>query len=285
MAYIRQVLQHSDPHNEEYVTKQITGKILTTTYQATENSSDDTFNAAKQLAESIGAAFFDWNVDKQVSSYTRAVETSLGRPLNWDQDDVALQNIQARSRIPGIWMLTNVLGALLISTNNRSEADVGYATMDGCTSGSIAPIAAVDKHFVLHWLKWAQEKLNYPGLHYVNQLNPTAELRPQEQLQTDENDLMPYFILQSIERLAIRGWKSPSEVFCILKEEQLEEDDLLKVHIRKFFTLWSKNQWKRERVAPAFHIDDFNVDPRTWCRFPILSGGYQQEIEAMDAIS
>ena len=285
MAYIRQVLQHSDPHNEEYVTKQITGKILTTTYQATENSSDDTFNAAKQLAESIGAAFFDWNVDKQVSSYTRAVETSLGRPLNWDQDDVALQNIQARSRIPGIWMLTNVLGALLISTNNRSEADVGYATMDGCTSGSIAPIAAVDKYFVLHWLKWAQEKLNYPGLHYVNQLNPTAELRPQEQLQTDENDLMPYFILQSIERLAIRGWKSPSEVFCILKEEQLEEDDLLKVHIRKFFTLWSKNQWKRERVAPAFHIDDFNVDPRTWCRFPILSGGYQQEIEAMDAIS
>jgi len=68
------------------------------------------------------------------------------------------------------------------------------------------------------------------------------------------------------------------------QEQQLEEDDLLKEHIRKFFKLWSRNQWKRERVAPAFHIDDFNVDPRTWCRFPILSGGYEEEINAMDEL-
>ena len=262
--------------------KCITRRLLTTAYQATQNSSKDTYEAAQKLAESIGATFFKWDVDEDVASYTKTVAASLGRQLTWETDDLALQNIQARSRIPGIWMLTNVLGALLISTNNRSEADVGYATMDGCTSGSIAPIAAVDKYFILEWLRWAEHQLDYPGLQYVNRLNPTAELRPQEQDQTDENDLMPYATLQAIERLAIRDWRPPTEVFNILNEQQLEKPELLKEHIRKFFTLWSRNQWKRERVAPAFHMDDFNVDPRTWCRFPILSGGYHEELIALD---
>ena len=274
----------NDSAQEEHICKHITGKLLTTAYQATQNSSDDTYNAARELAESVGAVFFKWSIDQDVASYTQTIEKCLGRELKWETDDIALQNIQARSRIPGIWMLTNVLGSLLISTNNRSEADVGYATMDGCTSGSIAPIAAVDKYFILKWLKWAEENLNFPGLSYVNSLNPTAELRPQEQAQTDEGDLMPYAILQAIERLAIRDWMPPSEIFHTLREQRMEDDTLLKEHIRKFFKLWSRNQWKRERVAPAFHMDDFNVDPRTWCRFPILSGGYEEELKAMDAL-
>jgi NAD+ synthase (glutamine-hydrolysing) len=36
------------------------------------------------------------------------------------------------------------------------------------------------------------------------------------------------------------------------------------------------NQWKRERTAPSFMLDDFNVDPRSWCRFPILNGGFKR---------
>jgi NAD+ synthase (glutamine-hydrolysing) len=48
--------------------------------------------------------------------------------------------------------------------------------------------------------------------------------------------------------------------------------------IRRFFTLWSRNQWKRERYAPSFHVDDENLDPKTWCRFPILSGGFEKEL-------
>jgi NAD+ synthase (glutamine-hydrolysing) len=48
--------------------------------------------------------------------------------------------------------------------------------------------------------------------------------------------------------------------------------------VEKFFTLWCRNQWKRERYAPSFHLDDHNLDPKTWCRFPILSGGYAREL-------
>jgi NAD+ synthase (glutamine-hydrolysing) len=47
--------------------------------------------------------------------------------------------------------------------------------------------------------------------------------------------------------------------------------------IRRFFVRWSRNQWKRERYAPSFHVDDENLDPQTWCRFPILPGGFEKE--------
>ena len=153
--------------------------------------------------------------------------------------------------------------------------------MDGDTSGSISPIAAVDKHFIIHWLRWAEEHLDYPALSYVNGLQPTAELRPLENKQTDEDDLMPFAILVAIERQAIRDHKSPIEVYEILSKENLEPNELLKAHITKFFRLWSRNQWKRERIAPSFHLDDFNVDPRTWCRFPILSSGFTEELEVL----
>ena len=257
--------------------EEITRQLLTTAYQATGNSSNETFSSAKNLADSLGATFYNWNIDNEVSEYRSTIETAIGRTLTWDQDDITLQNIQARARSPIIWMLANLEGKLLLATSNRSEGGVGYATMDGDTSGSISPIAGVDKHFVLNWLKFAESELGFNGLKHVNDLTPTAELRPEDQHQTDEEDLMPYEVLMKIEREAILNGNSPKKVFESLKSEY--ENDSLKDWIRKFFRLWTRNQWKRERYAPSFHFDDFNIDPRSWYRFPILSGGYMEELE------
>jgi NAD+ synthase (glutamine-hydrolysing) len=176
-------------------------------------------------------------------------------------------------------MLANVNRAVLLTTSNRSEGDVGYATMDGDTSGSLAPIAGLSKVFILQWLRWAEKNLGQSGLQHVNNLQPTAELRPLERNQTDEDDLMPYTVLAEIERHAIVERKSPPQVFQSMKDNY--DTELLKGWIRKFFRLWSANQWKRERIAPAFHLDDLNVDPRTWCRFPILSSGFAEELELL----
>ena len=264
--------------------KELMGELLTTAYQGTINSSNDTFHSAKTLAESLGAKFYSWMIDEEVESYTKKIETAIGRKLTWEQDDIALQNIQARTRSPIIWMLANLNNALLLSTSNRSEGDVGYTTMDGDTSGSIAPIAGVDKHFIRQWLIWAETNLDRPGLAAVNSLSPSAELRPLERTQTDEKDLMPYSVIVEIERLAIRDRRSPVDVFLLLKDELGLEDALLKEYIKKFFRLWSRNQWKRERLAPAFHLDDFNIDPKTWYRFPILSGGFAEELIQLDQI-
>jgi len=262
----------------------ITHHLLTCAYQSSVNSSEATFTSAEQLANSVGATFYRWSIDEEVSSYTHKIETILQRKLQWETDDIALQNIQARVRSPSIWMLANIERKLLITTSNRSEGDVGYATMDGDTSGSIALLAGIDKHFLLKWLQWAEKTLGYTGLQWVNALAPSAELRPSEQEQTDEKDLMPYAVIVAIERLAIKDRKSPVEVYHELNRQKLESSSLLKVHIARFFRLWARNQWKRERTAPSFHVDDFNVDPRSWCRFPILSGGFEKELLALEAL-
>ena len=254
--------------------------LLTCVYQATKFSSSQTLEAARELAQSLGAQFYHWNIDDEVESYRAKVETALGRSLAWQTDDVALQNIQARARSPVVWLLANVKGAILLTTSNRSEGAVGYATMDGDTSGSLAPIAGLSKVFLLQWLKWAESQLGHTGLRRINGLEPTAELRPPERKQTDESDLMPYAVLARIESLAIRERKSPKDVFEEMKGENPDQDEL-KGHIRKFFRLWAANQWKRERFAPSFHLDDMNIDPRTWCRFPILSSGFREELDGL----
>ena len=262
--------------------KELVRQLLTCAYQGTVNSSDETFRSAQELADSIGARFHHWGIDEEVSGYVGKIEGALGRELTWQTDDLALQNIQARVRAPGIWLLANVQNCLLLTTSNRSEASVGYCTMDGDTAGSISPIAGVDKAFVKQWLRWAETELGYPALRHVNALQPTAELRPLADQQTDERDLMPYPLLNRIERLAFYDRLSPRQVLAVLEGEHTGFDaEQLTTYVRRFYTLWSRNQWKRERYAPSFHLDDYNVDPRSWLRFPILSGGFAEELAGL----
>ncbi len=258
--------------------------LLTCVYQASDNSGKVTRNAARAVAEGVGAEFHELNIAPVVHQYISMIEKSVGRRLTWKQDDVVLQNIQARVRSPSVWMLANMKNALLVSTSNRSEAAVGYATMDGDTSGGLSPIAGIDKAFLRHWLRWMEQTgphgaHPFPFLRQVNGQAPTAELRPPGDKQTDEDDLMPYELLDAIERAAILNKLSPVEV---LQQMQLGfpqySTEQLKVWIKRFFNLWCRNQWKRERYAPSFHLDDENLDPKTWCRFPILSGGYTREL-------
>lgn len=263
--------------------------LLLCVYQSTRNSSSTTRDAAKVVAEGVGAQFLELDVDHLVESYTSLITAAEGRPLTWEGDDLALQNIQARARGPSVWMLANLRGSLLLATSNRSEAAVGYATMDGDTCGGLSPIAGIDKAFLRHWLRWMEEEgprlwRPIPQLSAVNVQAPTAELRPPGAGQTDEQDLMPYDLLDAIERAAIRDKKAPLGVYRTMRGQFPEIERLqLAAWVERFFRLWCRNQWKRERYAPSFHVDDENLDPKTWCRFPILSGGFDREIEEMHA--
>lgn len=261
--------------------------LLHCVYQATKNSSQTTRNAAATVAEGIGAAMSYLEIDEFVEGYVCGVEQILGRKLGWGTDDLALQNIQARVRAPSVWLLANVKNALLLSTSNRSEAAVGYATMDGDTAGGLSPIAGIDKAFLRRWLRWLETEgpiglHPIPALAAVNTLAPTAELRPLENKQTDEDDLMPYEVLDPIERAVIHDKQSPVEVFRLMRSRFPQySTPQLHLWVERFFRLWARNQWKRERYAPSFHVDDENLDPKTWCRFPILSGGFKRELEEL----
>lgn len=260
--------------------------LLTCVYQATANSGKITETAAESLANEIGAEYHFFNVDPLLQGYKEMVTAAIGRPLNWEQDDIALQNIQARVRAPGIWMMTNIKGSLLLTTSNRSEAAVGYATMDGDTCGGLCPLGGVDKTFLRNWLKaFENDSISGCGpvrsLQLVNVQEPTAELRPQDQEQKDEEDLMPYDVLDTIEKASIRDKKSPTLIYNLLLSEFAQSNEITYKWLEKFYALWSRNQWKRERYAPSFHMDDENLDPKTWCRFPILSGGYKRELRTL----
>jgi len=246
--------------------------MLACLYQATENSSADTRAAAQAIAEGTGCTYDETDVTEQLKLYTREAERIAGRELTWEQDDLALQNIQARVRAPMIWYWTNLRGSLLLTTSNRSEGSVGYSTMDGDMAGGLAPIAGVSKDFVRRWLRFAQEEMGYTCLDQVNHLAPTAELRPLETKQTDEADLMPYPLLDRIENLLVYQKRSKDEALNTLRAEGNYEEPYLKSCIDRFQSLWQRNQWKRERLAPSFHLDSYSVDPKTWCRYPILSG-------------
>ena len=262
----------------------LTRALLTTAYQATANSGEVTRSAAQTVAVAIGANHLELDVEAIHQGYVQTIEKAIGRKLDWQRDDLARQNIQARVRSPGIWLLANLNNALLLSTSNRSEAAVGYATMDGDTSGGLSPIAGIDKAFLRHWLRWLETDgplglHPLPALAAVNRQTPTAELRPAEQHQTDEADLMPYEVLDAIERAAIRDKLAPAEVFELMHGQYPQiPPPQLGLWVERFFTLWCRNQWKRERYAPSFHLDDENLDPKTWCRFPILSGGFATEL-------
>lgn len=263
-------------------------ELLLCVYQATTNSGNVTSSAAAELARAIGAEFHEWDVQPAIDHFRKLTEQAIDRELTWERDDITLQNIQARVRAPGIWMMANLRQAILLATSNRSEAAVGYTTMDGDTCGGLSPIAGIDKAFLRQWLCWLEreggpEISPVPALAAINSQQPTAELRPAEEEQTDEGDLMPYPVLDAVERLAIRDKKSPIEVLRYLGALFPETDDgLRRAWVIRFFRLWSRNQWKRERYAPSFHLDDENLDPKTWCRFPILSGGFEEELAELE---
>ena len=284
--FIEKYCPHLKQHTFTYLS-QLTRELITTAYQATAQSGEVTRNAAKKLAAALNVPHYEFDVEPMVQEYKKLGVIIKGSELNFQDNDITLQNLQARVRCPSIWMIANMKGTLLLTTSNMSEAAVGYATMDGDTAGSVAPIAGLPKVYIREFLAWVA----YTGpngfgpltaMYDIVEQQPTAELRPASYKQTDEDDLMPYWLLHKIETLVVKNRQTPVEVYQSLKVliDNYDNNQLIK-DITKFFVLFSRNQWKRERYALSFHMDDHNLDPRTWCRTPILTGGYEEELEEL----
>lgn len=287
---IRDAVRHFVPWDRIASPKDLVQVLLLTVYQSTRNSSPATRRAAGDLARAIGARHFHFDVESLVHTYESIVTDAIGRPLDWTSDDIPRQNIQARVRGPGIWMMANIERRLLLATSNRSEVAVGYATMDGDTCGGLAPIAGIQKTFLRRWLRIIEEHglkgfPAMPALSAINALPPTAELRPLGSAQTDETDLMPYEVLDQLERLITSQRLGPIGAYRALLEKDLAPPKQILDWTQKFCRLFANSQWKRERYAPAFHLDDQNLDPKTWARYPILSGAFAAELEELERLA
>jgi len=259
--------------------KNICNKIFFTAYQKTKNSSKLSFKSANKIAKIIGSTHYTWSIDDEVESIIKKISKQTKVKYSWRKNDIALQNIQARVRSPFIWFIANTNNLLLLSTSNRNESSVGYSTMDGDSSGSIAPIAGVDKIFLRKLLTYILKKYDYKPISNVLSLKPSAELKPLKFDQQDEKDLMSYKLLSKIEKYAVRDKLSPKEIIIKMKGYKKYSNKDLVNGIKIFFNLFGKNQWKRERTAPSFHFDEYSVDSSLWLRMPILSNNFKEEIE------
>ena len=273
------------------VKKHIMPQVLYCAYQGSDYSGSVTETAARQMSECLGATFKKWSISSSVKNYIETVQGALGYELSWESDDLALQNIQARSRLPSIWLLANHKGFLLMATSNLSEAAVGYCTMDGDTAGGVSPIAGIGKSNILKINRYItaqgialdgfDQRFKVPAMSFIVAQAPTAELRPGGE-QTDEKDLMPYPLLDTIRQLFALKRLMPAQIIDELiagKDEKykavttdlnLTDADITRF-VNRFFALFRRNQWKRERFATGFHIEKDDCSPSSFMRFPVLS--------------
>lgn len=258
-------------------------------YLATENSGSATQDAARALADELGATFYDLNIQRALEAHHALISEALQRPLSWgnDVDDITLQNVQARLRGSVIWMIANSHRALLLATSNKSEAAVGYTTMDGDTSGGLSPIADVPKSLVSLWLRWARDRHQVKSLELINGLEPTAELRPASEAQTDEDDLMPFEVLDQLIYGFCQLALSPIELFKRLwpkfEARYQGKPEEFEAHIAKFVRLFCFSQWKRERFAVSFRVMSYDLDPKGGGRYPVIQVPFSEEVAALRA--
>lgn len=285
---LHRMLRYDHPDADEAELAQIAGQRLVTAYMGTDNSSSATRDAARAVAEDVGAEHHEGAIQDAVDVHARLLEQMTGVRLSWSDPshDIPLQNVQARLRGSLIWLIANLRGLLLVSTSNKSEAAVGYATMDGDTSGGLAPIADVPKSLVTLWLRWAREFHGYPSLDRVLGTPATAELRPPDRGQTDEDDLMPFFVLDQLMEQIVQCGREPAEAFDVLwpslTEHYRGDRGAFAAHIRRFVRLLVRAQWKRERFAISFRVTAFDLDPKTGFRFPPVQAPFREELAELE---
>ncbi len=262
-----------------------------TAYMATANSGPETEAAAAALADELGATFLSVGIQEAVDTHVKLATELTGEALSWSEPahDVPLQNVQARLRGSLIWTVANLRGHLLIATSNKSEAAVGYTTMDGDTSGGIAPIADVPKSLVTSWLRWAAEFHGLQAIAQVVAVPATAELRPPDRGQTDEDDLMAFEVLDQLMFHFVQRGQDPVELFRTLWPEPTirgryrGDAAAFAGDIKRFIQLFCRAQWKRERFAISFRVAVFDLDPKTGFRFPPVQAPFTEELAELDA--
>ncbi|MCB9677300.1 MAG: NAD(+) synthase [Alphaproteobacteria bacterium] len=277
-------IRYDNPGMSEAELRAEVAKRFTTAYMATDNSGSVTRTAARTLAEELGTTHYDGAIQDAFDTHLALCHQMTGTRLTWDdpKHDVPLQNVQARLRGSLIWMIANLNNSLLIATSNKSEAAVGYATMDGDTSGGIAPIADVPKSLVSLWLAWAARFHGMKSLATVTHIPATAELRPPSEGQTDEDDLMPFAVLDQLMYHFVQRGMDPLQMFRTLwpsmRERYGDDPTRFAAHIEKFVKLFCRAQWKRERFAISFRVTAFDLDPKTGFRFPPVQAPFTEEL-------
>jgi NAD+ synthase (glutamine-hydrolysing) len=171
--------------------------------------------------------------------------------------DTAEENIQSRCRGVLLMGISNKTGRMLLTTGNKSEMAVGYATLYGDMAGGFAPIKDCSKLLVYRLAAWrnAQSRVIPPR---VIERAPSAELRPD---QKDTDSLPPYEILDPILEAFIEE---------DLSVEQIAARGFDRATVGRILDLVRRNEYKRRQAPPGVRVSR-RAFGRDW-RYPITNG-------------
>ena len=183
---------------------------------------------------------------------------ALGPKPPWDTTD---ENLQARIRGMLLMALSNRTGSIVLTTGNKSEMAVGYATLYGDMAGGFAVIKDVFKTFVYR-LAHYRNSVSEVIPHNIITRPPSAELKPG---QTDQDSLPAYEVLDAIIEAYMELDESPRQIIArgFLPEE-----------VKKVVGMLKKNEYKRRQSPVGIRVSQRGFG-KDW-RYPITSG-YQDE--------
>ncbi|MCX7557550.1 NAD+ synthase [Xanthomonadaceae bacterium JHOS43] len=173
--------------------------------------------------------------------------------------DVTEENLQSRCRGAIMMALSNKFGGLLLTTGNKSEYAVGYATIYGDMCGGYAPIKDVYKTDVFALCRWRNAQGDGERIpDAVIARPPSAELREN---QLDQDSLPPYDLLDAILERHIEGGQSSGELISAGFDPTT---------VQRLLRLVRLNEWKRRQAAPGPKVSPLAFGRER--RYPITSG-------------
>jgi NAD+ synthase (glutamine-hydrolysing) len=209
---------------------------------------------AFELAKNLGIKLIEIPIEAIFKSYLDA----LAREFKGLKPDATEENLQARIRGNLLMAMSNKFGWLVLTTGNKSEMSVGYATLYGDMAGGFAVIKDVPKTTVYELAKWRNKKAGRALIpERILWKEPTAELKPD---QKDTDTLPPYPVLDPILKAYIEEDRSFEEILSMGCEIECAQ---------KVIRMIDRSEYKRRQAPPGIKITQraFGRDRR----FPITN--------------
>ncbi len=225
-------------------------------------TSSDSIEDAEACAKALGVRYDSVPIQAPVTGFL----DSLGPMFEGTTEGVTEENIQSRTRGAILMAISNKFGSMVLTTGNKSEMSVGYATLYGDMNGGFNPIKDIYKTDVYALASWRNQSdatgLRGPAGRVIPERiitkAPSAELRPD---QTDQDSLPPYDILDGILDGLVEGETSLS---------QLVANGYDKATVERIQHLLYIAEYKRRQAAPGVKITRRAFGKER--RYPITNG-------------
>ena len=211
-------------------------------------TSQDSLDDAAACAGLLGVRHDEVGIEPAMGAF----ETMLAPLFNGRQADITEENIQARARGLTLMALSNKLGHMVLSTGNKSEMSVGYATLYGDMCGGFNVLKDVYKTQVYKLARWRNQTKPRGALGPAGRViperiitkAPSAELRPD---QTDQDSLPPYDALDDM-------------LECLIEKEMTVAEIAKRGHdpalVTRVWRLLDTAEYKRRQAAPGVKITE-----------------------------